>query len=237
MDPLLVLNAKPTTRYAYMVDGNDLLKTKCIPRGEQKTLLLPRSSLTASSYVEMLEHQQAQLVLGLQELYRRLQDGEPGDSGHLAEVFHDTPTTHELLEWLGALHHGEHDGPDKFYDDPYMMQAVAILENTDSAKRDASFSSIQSEMDPSTSFETEAFQTELDFPSLKESYASQASFVDSPQEFSVEPTLPLTYTTTVEPARSFSQVTWQQDLTNHSADFDAYKSWIYNTEAQIVNNA
>ncbi|KAI9852552.1 MAG: hypothetical protein M1838_000420 [Thelocarpon superellum] len=62
-------------------------------------------------YVEMLEQQQAQLVAGVQELYRRTQDGTgwtgpplpASDSGH--------PLTHALLERLGALkagHHGDH---------------------------------------------------------------------------------------------------------------------------------
>ncbi|KAJ5152888.1 uncharacterized protein N7482_009366 [Penicillium canariense] len=70
-------------------------------------------------YVEMLEQQQAWLVNGLQELYRRSIEGEgwPGDllkpepNGH--------PLTHDLLKRLGAL---DHSKGERFEENPEAMQ-------------------------------------------------------------------------------------------------------------------
>ncbi|KAJ5594516.1 uncharacterized protein N7459_000724 [Penicillium hispanicum] len=70
-------------------------------------------------YVEMLEQQQAWLVNGLQELYRRTTEGEgwPGDllkpepNGH--------PLTHDLLTRLGAL---DHRKGERFEENPEAMQ-------------------------------------------------------------------------------------------------------------------
>lgn len=70
-------------------------------------------------YVEMLEQQQAWLVNGLQELYRRTLEGEgwPGDALKTEPNGH--PLTHDLLTRLGALDHtkGEH-----FEENPDAMQ-------------------------------------------------------------------------------------------------------------------
>jgi hypothetical protein len=67
----------------------------------------------------MLEQQQAWLVNGLQELYRRTLDGEgwPGDALKTEPNGH--PLTHDLLTRLGALDHtkGEH-----FEENPDAMQ-------------------------------------------------------------------------------------------------------------------
>ena len=54
----------------------------------------------------MLERQQSQLVAGLQELYRRTQNGEgwPGDRLELER--HNQPLTHKILEALGVLRPG-----------------------------------------------------------------------------------------------------------------------------------
>lgn len=67
----------------------------------------------------MLEQQQAWLVHGLQEMYRRTTEGEgwPGDRLKLESNGH--PLTHDLLSRLGALdrHRGEH-----FEENPEAMQ-------------------------------------------------------------------------------------------------------------------
>lgn len=54
-------------------------------------------------YVEMLEQQQAQLVAGLRELYRRLNDGESWPGAPLAEQQGGHPLTHDILERLDLL--------------------------------------------------------------------------------------------------------------------------------------
>lgn len=237
MDPLHVLNAKPTTQYVSTGDENDLLKIRCTQKGELKVLLPPGSLLTVHSYVEMLEHQQAQLVLGLQELYRRLQGGEARDGGKLPEISCETPTTHDLLEWLGALHHDEHDGPDKFYDDPYMMQAVAILENSGPTTRDLSLGSTQSEIDPVTPLEAELVDMTLHPTTPRAAYTSQALFVDSSQLFVEEiNTQPIDLT--AEPVPYFSQISWQpRNADIYSAGFEVYDDWNYDTNAEAAGIA
>ncbi|EIT83381.1 hypothetical protein AO1008_03711 [Aspergillus oryzae 100-8] len=80
-----------------------LKKSKvCASRTEGETVQsLP--SLVFCSYVEMLEQQQAWLVHGLKELYRRTIEAEgwPGDS--LKPERNGHPLTHDLLTRLGAL--------------------------------------------------------------------------------------------------------------------------------------
>jgi hypothetical protein len=56
-----------------------------------------------TSYVEMLEQQQMQLVAGLQELYRRCLDGKGWVGAPLEDSERGTPLTHDILERLGAL--------------------------------------------------------------------------------------------------------------------------------------
>lgn len=51
----------------------------------------------------MLERQHAQLIAGLQELYRRMQNGDASTGSRLEVVNHDQPLTHEILEALGVL--------------------------------------------------------------------------------------------------------------------------------------
>lgn len=51
----------------------------------------------------MLEQQQAQLVTGLQELYKRMQNGESWPGSPLKESSNGHPLTHDILERLGAL--------------------------------------------------------------------------------------------------------------------------------------
>ncbi|KAL2823518.1 hypothetical protein BDW59DRAFT_148719 [Aspergillus cavernicola] len=60
-------------------------------------------------YVEMLEQQQTWLVNGLQELYRRLLDGEGWQGGPLKCEPNGHPLTHDLLTQLGALDQSKHE--------------------------------------------------------------------------------------------------------------------------------
>lgn len=55
-----------------------------------------------SRYVEILERQQAQLVAGLQEMYRRMQNGHGWIGAPLDEAA-GHPLTHDILESLGVL--------------------------------------------------------------------------------------------------------------------------------------
>ena len=71
----------------------------------------------------MLEQQQAQLVAGLQELYRRTQDGQGWEGPPLKESIHGTPLTHDILEKLGALRSGTcNSEPQQFEEDVDSLQ-------------------------------------------------------------------------------------------------------------------
>jgi hypothetical protein len=83
--------------------------TRSIPRGEYLVCWAYTSTKGSSSYVEMLEQQQAQLVAGLQELYRRTQNGQGWEGPPLKESSHGTPLTHDILERLGSLRAGRHN--------------------------------------------------------------------------------------------------------------------------------
>lgn len=70
------------------------------------------SVLMRTRYVEMLEQQQAQLVTGLQELYRRIVDGESWNGPRLDDGGAGQPRTHDILDRLGALKQDARtDGP------------------------------------------------------------------------------------------------------------------------------
>ena len=51
----------------------------------------------------MLERQHAQLIAGLQKLYRRTQNGDGWPGPRLEDVNHGQPLTHKILEALGVL--------------------------------------------------------------------------------------------------------------------------------------
>ena len=62
----------------------------------------------------MLENQQAQLVVGLQELYKRTQNGQGWTGAPLRETSQGLPLTHDILERLGALKQEGHNTTDVF---------------------------------------------------------------------------------------------------------------------------
>ena len=79
-------------------------KTKFTPKGMPPYSSVLSSRTNYSSYVELLERQQAQLVAGLRELYNRLQDDKGWPGSPLPKVQDGHPLTHDILEKLGLLH-------------------------------------------------------------------------------------------------------------------------------------
>lgn len=77
-------------------------------------------------YVEMLENQQSQLVTGLQELYKRVQNGQGWVGSPLKETSHGGPLTHDILERLGALKQENHGENERFEEDLATMQQRLI---------------------------------------------------------------------------------------------------------------
>ncbi|EED14081.1 C6 transcription factor (Fcr1), putative [Talaromyces stipitatus ATCC 10500] len=86
-------------------------------------------------YVEMLEQQQIWLVNGLQEMYRRTQEGEGWIGEPLKTEPNGHPLTHDLLTRLGALDHskGEH-----FEDNVESMQQKLWQQNAGLMQRQES---------------------------------------------------------------------------------------------------
>lgn len=102
--------------------------TRCTQKGTVRSQMLcfRPITLTTFSYVELLEQQQAQLVHGLQELYRRTQTGQgwlgtplPGsEGGH--------PLTHDILERLGAFKSDRRGERESFEEDVNILQQMLI---------------------------------------------------------------------------------------------------------------
>lgn len=87
----------------------------------------------------MLENQQAQLVTGLQELYRRLQAGENWDGPALKESSRGTPLTHEILEHLGALKQDNAQSSPAFEENLEVLQNNLLANGAGFMQREMSF--------------------------------------------------------------------------------------------------
>ncbi|EME40274.1 fungal Zn binuclear cluster domain-containing protein [Dothistroma septosporum NZE10] len=93
-------------------------------------------------YVEMLEQQQAQLVNGLQEMYRRLRTADAWEGEALSDT-NGAPLTHDILAALGLLE-PKHDGSgelETFEDDCESLQSRLIAQGAGLTQRRGSFSS------------------------------------------------------------------------------------------------
>jgi hypothetical protein len=100
----------------------------------------------------MLESQQAQLVTGLQELYKRTQNGQGWIGSPLKETSHGAPLTHDILERLGALKQDGHATGEIFEEDLTLMQQRLIANGAGFMQRETSSDS-DSETAPSPMFE------------------------------------------------------------------------------------
>jgi hypothetical protein len=100
----------------------------------------------------MLENQQSQLVTGLQELYKRTQNGQGWIGSPLKETSHGAPLTHDILERLGALKQDGHSTGDVFEEDLTLMQQRLIANGAGFMARDTSSDS-DSEAGQSPMFE------------------------------------------------------------------------------------
>lgn len=103
-------------------------------------------------YVEMLENQQAQLVTGLQELYRITQNGQGWNGTPLKDTSHGMPLTHDILERLGALKQEGHNASDSFEEDLGALQQRLIASGAGMMQREPSHDG-SSDSAPSPSYE------------------------------------------------------------------------------------
>lgn len=102
--------------------------TRCTRKGpfRQRCSSFHVATLTVPRYVEMLERQQAQLVVGLQDLYRRTltRQGWVGPALQASGSGH--PLTHDILEGLGALQSDGHGELEGFVEDLNALQQRLI---------------------------------------------------------------------------------------------------------------
>ena len=109
MARLHALVANPITRYVRMESTRSLTR-RSSEQGEFSFAsehtdfsYCKLFSLIIYSYVQILEHQHAQLIAGLQEFYRRAQNGDRWIGPRLEVVNHNQPLTHKILEALDML--------------------------------------------------------------------------------------------------------------------------------------
>lgn len=86
----------------------------------------------------MLENQQAQLVAGLQELYKRTRTGQGWVGAPLKESSHGTPLTHDILERLGALKQEGNSTNESFEEDLNALQQRLIANGATMMQREPS---------------------------------------------------------------------------------------------------
>lgn len=89
----------------------------------------------------MLENQQAQLVAGLQELYKRTQNGQGWSGSPLKDSGAGVPLTHDILDRLGALKQDGHHGSDVFEEDLNALQQRLIASGAGMMQREESHDS------------------------------------------------------------------------------------------------
>lgn len=107
----------------------------------------------------MLEQQQTQLVIGLQELYRRTLEGEGWPGSPLKSNTSGYPLTHDILERLGALKAEGSDENEPFEEDLGLVQQRLLADGAGVMQRQDSSDGSSSNGDSSPTFATKAMFT------------------------------------------------------------------------------
>jgi len=100
----------------------------------------------------MLENQQAQLVTGLQELYKRSQSGQGWLGAPLQDSGNGVPLTHDILERLGALKQDGHPS-EAFEEDLGVLQQRLLADGAGYMQRHPSQDSRSETSTPSPIYE------------------------------------------------------------------------------------
>jgi hypothetical protein len=87
----------------------------------------------------MLEAQQGQLVSGLQELYKRVSNGQGWTGSPLKESSNGVPLTHDILERLGVLKHEGQNLPADFEENLEELQKRLLANGAGFMQRELSF--------------------------------------------------------------------------------------------------
>jgi len=181
-------------------------------------------------YVEMLESQQAQLVTGLQELYKRMQNGQGWMGSPLKETSHGLPLTHDILERLGALKQEGNITSDVFEEDLTVLQQRLIADGAGFMQRQSSHDS-HSDSAPSPIYEPVAqrpnFTNPFSFGQFPPTPPNQSPY---PQNARVIPTKSHTYPhTTNQP----SNLSWNAPV----SEFDDSMDFINQFDSPMMDSS
>lgn len=141
-ETLLAADADPTMPFASSESGKNRT-TRYILKGRACSAL-PRNAFHLTRccrYVEMLEHQQTQLILGLQEMYKRSSNGQRWEGPLLDDSAGGKPLIHDILDRLGVLQLDAQGHFGNFEEDPEAMQQRLVSEGAGLVQRRASLES------------------------------------------------------------------------------------------------
>lgn len=182
----------------------------------------------------MLEHQQAQLVTGLQELYRRLQSGEGWVGSPLHETSRGTPLTHDILERLGALRQESTGGAEEFHEDLNAMQTILLAKGAGYMKREMSFDTT-SEVDQSPIFEPVQHHKVPVFTNPFASHFPPTPPMGSPHPSTVKTSSPLKSQMNAAPSHFSMAYPWQAEPSElDSMDFNMYDTPLSDANMQAM---
>lgn len=188
-------------------------------------------------YVEMLESQQTQLVAGLQELYRRLQNGDGWVGSPLKESARGVPLTHDILERLGALKSDNKSGIDHFEDNYEILQNMLFANGAPSMPMEHSFET-NSEAGQSPTLEMGVHQR---MPSYSHSFPGiqfpPTPPVGSPHPLPIKTSSPLKAEMSITTSTIPNQEQWQIDATLDYSGMDynmTYDSPISDSQIQAM---
>lgn len=188
------------------------------------------------SYVEMLESQQTQLVAGLQELYRRLQNGEGWVGSPLKESTRGTPLTHDILERLGALKVDNKAGIDHFEDNYEALQNILFANGAGAMQHEQSFDT-NSEAEHSPTFEMGGRQRMPSYPNSFTGFQFPPTPpVGSPHPYTIKTSSPLKAEMSISTSGIVNPDQWHIDPTDYSEmDYNmTYDSPINDTQMQTL---
>ena len=209
--------------------------------GSDESLETAYSRLSLSSYVEMLEQQQVQLVNGLHELYKQVITGQSWEGPLLSDSGNGRPLTHDILNSLGVLHAENQSTSGGFEDDLDTMQQRLLSDSLDfSHRRDSpdsenernSMNSSFFESAPRQSFSKDAFSiAPLSTPPI-----AQIPFITPTWQASNKSTPIRPQSLHIHPGYSTSQANLSSTSLNQQSCFDSPMTYDEGVELLRFNN-
>ncbi|KAK4934395.1 Fluconazole resistance protein 1 [Elasticomyces elasticus] len=188
-----------------------------------------RDKVYPRDYVEMLESQQAQLIYGLQEFYKRMQNGQGWTGAPLKETSNGMPLTHDILERLGAFKQDGNATHEGFEADLNVLQQRLIAGGAGFMQREHSYDSHPESSAPSPIYESLAkrpdFSHPFNFNQLPPTPPNRSSY---PHNIRAVPTKSHTYPHTVTTNSNFS---WNTPV----SEIDDFMDFINQFESPVMD--